>query len=922
MPGITAPTRSRCGAALLAALATTAAIAAPEQADLAEAQPQDGQQVERPEASGRVVRVFDFDERAFNLDPVPMHWIRAHHVEGMRERPGFPNWNHSSFSSEFAHSGDESFMLPTSGGSVSARLVSGVLAAIPGSDYQVSAFARTKGLQSARGRLVARLLDADGAVIEGSEANSGLIQSEQGWRMVEATLEGDFPNAAWIQIDLELLQPSQFPPDDLALQMPHVQPHLVDDEDLSGAVWFDDVAVRHIPRLDVASATPTNIFVAPETPEFTFVLRDLTGDSLVGELSLMDESGAVVQRDTITTPPGGGEIVWSPEPNGFGWRRAVLNIVAEGVVLQQGTVSYCWVPPVDPLLDEDEQGWFGLIAETTPPDRTALLPAIAQRIGAGAMTLTVWDEWMHTGSAHSIATEIEPAVDKLLDDNRQTTFALRDVPGKGDASSLVGRRLIDLLGRDELWDIALDPLVARFGQRVHLWRLGAAGDRDIVWTQGVAQALAVSLDRLSRYAPSPMWVLPADADQTIDPGLHESNAFSVMLPIAAPNDSIGALVRRWIEPEDEDHTSAMLSEFVLETHQAGMYGSESAAIALAQRTILAWSAGARQLSIIQPWTHTGKAPGQADPSPNLAVWRTMGEHLKGRSYAGSLPIVDGVRAQILVDPSGTRCAIAAWNENAESDDATIRLHLGDDDIEAVDIFGNARTIEMIDGLHTIQLTDSPIFIEGVDPGLILFHAGFRIEPSLIRSSATVHDVEIVIRNPFPTSIVGRFRVDEPSDWKINPRVHRFSIGPGAEQRFPAEVSFGVAEIAGVKPVSLDVDLAATKTYPRITLRSNVEVGLSDLEMLPSVLVDTVKDRVVVTLQIRNLSDRPQSLEAYAMAPDRPRQSAPVSRLAPNESAIRRFYFRGNATRLRGEIIRVGLTEVDGPGRLNGIVKVN
>ena len=874
-------------------------------------------QVERPEASGRVVRVFNFDERAFNLDPVPMHWIRAHHVEGVRERPGFPNWNRSAFSDRYAHSGKESFMLPTSGGSVSARLVSGVIAAIPGSDYQITGFVRTEGLDVSWGRLVARLLDADGNAIKGSEADTGLIHAETGWRAVEAQLSGNFPNAVWIQIDLELLQPAQFPRDELATTMPFVEPHLVNAEDMSGAVWFDDIVIRHVPRLIVVSNTPSNIFLAPERPEFRFILRDLTGDALIGELTLTDETGAVVQRDTIETPPGGGVIEWSPKADGFGWRRATLNIIADGVVLQRSSVSYCWIPPMSTVDDSD--GVFGLIAETTPPDRTALLPEITRRIGARAVTLTVWDEWMHTGSAHSIASAIEPAVDRLLDDDRLVTFALRDAPSRGDASALVGRRLINLLGQDELWDIALDPLVARFGQRVHTWRLGAIGDRDLVWAPDVSSALAVSLDRLSRYAPAPRWILPVDADQLIEPALHEANGFSVLIPTAAPNEAITPLIARWTTEENENTGDV---EFVFETLPHARYGRRQSAVALAQRAILAWSAGARRLSIVQPWTHTGQAPGQIDPWPELGVWRTMRDRLAGRRSAGTLPIADGVRAIILVDPSGTRCALAAWNERAYPSEAVIALHLGEEPITLVDIFGNETPVEMIDGIHTVALTESPVFIEGVDPGLILFHAGFHFEPALIRSSAKVHTVDLVLYNPFSTSIAGRFRVVEPSDWKINPRVHRFNIRPGAEQRFPMEVSFSIGELAGVKPVTLDVELAAMKTYPRITLRTNVEIGLRELELLSTVLVDNKRDRVVVTLQITNLSNRAQSIEVYAMAPGRPRKSANVSKLAPNQSTIRRFIYRGDAEAMRGRSIRIGLLEIDGPGRLNEVVRVH
>jgi len=872
--------------------------------------------VERPEASGRVVRVFDFDEREFNLDPVPMHWIRAHHVQGVRERPGFPNWNRSAFSDKHSRSGNESFMLPTSGGSVSARLVSGVLAAIPGSDYQIAGYVRTEGLSVARARIVARLLDAEGEEVPSSQSDSGLILSNHGWSFAVAKLAGDFPNAAWIQIDLELLQPGQFPRDERAAGMPHVEPHLVREEDLSGAAWFDDLTVRHIPRLDVASTNPTNIFVAPERPEFRFVLRDLTGDELTGELTVIDETGGALRRETVRMPPGGGELRWAPESEEYGWRRVELRVIADGVVLQSGSVSYCLVPPAREI--PDGGGLFGLIAETTPPDRTTLLPELARRIGAGAVGVTVWDEWMHTGSALAIASTIEPPVDSLLDEDRAVTFALRDAPAKGDASELVGRRLIDLLGRDELWDIAIDPLVARFGQRVHAWRLGAIGDRDIVWARDVESGLRESLERLRWFAPSPRWVLPVDAEQRVAKELRAAHSFSVRLPVAAPNESVSPLVKRWLAESPED---AAEIEFVIETHPHEVYGRRAAAVGLAQRTTLAWGAGARRLSLVQPWTHAGEAPGRIVPGPELGAWKTLRDRLSGRRYAGELPIAEGVRAMIFVEDRGERSMVAAWNESAEPEHAIIQLHLGDGEISVADIFGNETALAPTEGVHTIELTDAPVFIEGVDPGLVRLHAGFRVEPAMIRSAAKLHEVELVIQNPFPTSISGRLRVVEPAEWTINPRAHRFNIGPGQEERFPVQVSFGVGELAGTKPVTLDLELSAEKDYPVITMRSSVVLGLAELAMSPTVFVDTESDRVLVTLQITNLSDRQQSIKAYVMAPGRARKSANVSNLEPNQSTIRRFIFKGDAESMRGESIRIGLLEIDGPGRLNGVVEI-
>ena len=76
--------------------------------------------VSRPDTSGRVVKVFNFEEAKTNPGDVPRGWFRSFD-EPSHARPGFPDWNKASLSytteGGVAFGGAGSVMLPTRGGS-------------------------------------------------------------------------------------------------------------------------------------------------------------------------------------------------------------------------------------------------------------------------------------------------------------------------------------------------------------------------------------------------------------------------------------------------------------------------------------------------------------------------------------------------------------------------------------------------------------------------------------------------------------------------------------------------------------------------------------------------------------------------------------------------------------------------------------
>lgn len=885
-------------------------------------------------AAQRVIRVFDFEEQDFNAEDVPQYWIRAQHNPPLRNRPGFPPWNKAGFDTARSVSGEFSVKAPIDGGSVSLRLAPGVIAAIPGADYVVTGRVITQNLSRAGARVVARFLDERREPIPGSDSSSQVIRASADWAEVRCELRGVHERAAWIQVDLEVLQPRELDRarrKELGHEQPDednpVQSNKVWLEDIHGAAWFDDVVVYQLPRVELATTSPANIVAAPDRPTVVAKVRDLTNESLRAQMRVYDLDGRVVASREDTLPPGGRTLEWTPTLPGFGWSRTVLELFApDGTFVARATTDFLWTPPVLPSRAAESRR-FSLIAESVPREHFATLPELMRRVGVGAAQLAVLDTKITSTEVRSFARRIDPIVQALLDRGIDLTFAVTGVPDElAEILQIDVREPMELLGwvtpfgAIPPWTLYLNAILDRFGQRVARWQVGRTGEANPFWRPHLGSELETVRKELSRLVPSVEVALPWRAEQAVDDRVAGKGAVTVSLPASIPIDAIESYIRYW--------GARVESTVVIETPDPDLYGRRAAVIELVKRAAAAWRADAQRLGLDADWTPADRYSAPA-PEPTLAVWRQLVERFGGRRIVADMPLSDGLRAMILraATPGARDGALLAWNESAPADRAFLSTYLGGEPVTVVDPFGNATTVPLVDGVHTIPLTDTPVFIEGVDVDLALFRAGFAVDPSFVPAEATVHQLDLVLRNPFPAGISGRVRIAEPraDRWKIEPRIFSFNIPPGGVQRLPLEVSFGLAEEAGQRTVVAEIELNAVREYPILRVSAPLEIGLSTLQMTPTytfvrneagALVD-----LVVTVSIINQGDRPTTLRGFAVAPGYPREQAPVSELGPGQSTVLRFTYRGGGERLRGEKVRVGVIEVDGAGRLNKSVTI-
>lgn len=869
--------------------------------------------IDRPGGANRVVEVFDFEEAERTLEPVPMHWVRTLHLpERGVKNPGFPRWNDARFDNSHSVSGAYSVMLPTRGGSTALRLASGVVPAIPGADYAVSTHLRTAGLEHAKARLVARLLDDHNQAISGAETASPLHVSDDGWTRVEVLLPGRFPDAAWIQIELQVLQPDVFEDADPPA-------HVARLEDVNGAAWFDDVLIRQTPRISLGSNNPINIIVAPERPTITTTIRDLTGETLTARVIIRDIDGRLIDTREITVPRGARSLPWTPDLPEYGWYNADLRVRGESdEIVGERRLDFVWAAERSRKSGPDADR-FAIIADSLPTSHSGFLPELVSRLGSGAITLAAWTPDLTPERIDEHTSAMAPVVESLLSAGQAVTMifspppeSLHELARRGGVS--VNRLLAD---DPEVVNPYVAHIVARFGQRVRRWRLGTEVETPPLDADELSDAAVTLTDLLTRLAPDPTPVAPWNASQALPEGLTDVTEIALDVPATFQSPHLEHLADA-LPGVGETTLSLELLDPV-------RFGRRAGAVELARRVIRAWRIEPGSIAIDAPWrAEHFDDDATIEPTANFAVYRNLVDRLAMRRVVGSLPIGFEAVALILEGPGPD--AIVAWrHEPGGVSTESIETYLSDKPVEVVDIFGNRRVVEAVDGAHRIKITDEPTFIEGIDVNLARFRAGFSVDPQFISSTASEHTLRLGVSNPWPSTISGRLRIVEPEHWRLAPRVIPFNIPSEARQTFDFTASFGVGEEAGPATFVVEFDLMAEQRYPLIRVADQVEIGLPTVQLAPSYRIERNDEGELadlsVTLLITNVSDKPQTLTAFAMAPGHPRKSAPISEMPPNQSIVKRFFFPDAAKTLRGRSIRVGLTEIHGFGRLNKTVYI-
>jgi hypothetical protein len=946
------------GPARLLALAAAAFIhtAAPAQPEPAAETPT----IARPSVAGRVVKIFDFEESAYNPSPVPLGWFRSGStLDDPNRRTGFPHWNQAELyfgedATRVAH-GIGSVILPTRGGSAAIALDPGVVPIFASADYWVSAMVRTHGLAHARASLRASLMDASGAEIPGSVAYAPLVLAEEAWTPMGVEVVGVHPNAAYLRIELLLLQPSDAPGATRA-------PFQTFKEDVKGDACFDDVVIVQIPRVELTIDATNNVLEGDVKPVLHAQVRDLSGERLSIEVRVIDLNGNVVDQSRSALGVGQGSVTWSPKLPAFGWYRATMDVVGPNGRVGGTAADFVWVPAPAPTpmartgrrLATGADRALGIAFTNLPSSFYASLPSLLEQANAGWATIDGWERADDEATITKRAASLRPVIDTLAAEGRSLVLALARTPASlAAAARRPSEDVWTILSRpDNVAAPYLAAITDPLGQSPVRWQVGAPGDDEAFWR--TAADLRTAKGQIARHSAAPSLVVPTTPDVAWSAAnlraLGDDSAWIVSVDDTLSPEGVGNLARALALPFRD---SAAAPERVVLMRQAdpNVYSMSETARRLALSIAEFWANGRDadhfdprlSIALEQPWRI---APGRRpflSPTPEFAVWRALAGALADRVVVAPFNEVPGIRGVVLApgpnSPPGREGALLLWNVGA-TDNSFVESFLGDADLRIIDAFGNSRPAPsaaprpgQTGRAVRIDVGEWPVLVEGVDVNLVRFLSRLNLDDAFLPSTGDVHTRHIELSNPWPQPVSGRVVILEPGGfestgktrdrrWRIGPRVLPFVIDPGQTVRLPFDISFAPSEEVGKHAMVLRVDVAADRDYGSVFTSRPLEIGLPGVRMdVTYSLQGSNSQDLIIEAVVANSSATPLTLDLTAFAPDLPRVKGIITELKNGNRATVRFPYPGGYAKLKGKRVIVTGVEPDGGRRLTASIQI-
>ncbi|MHC4785811.1 MAG: hypothetical protein ACYTE6_07575, partial [Planctomycetota bacterium] len=641
------------------------------------------------------------------------------------------------------------------------------------------------------------------------------------------------------------------------------------------------------------------------TPILRAVVRDPTTERLSGRMLIYDVGGRPVSSTSFPLPQGSWRRSFDLADLEIGWYRAVLEVENPQQLVGRRSLDVVVLPARDRSPREQRFGIVLPSLETGGP--VSVTRKLARHVGAAHALVPLWDDIESAPPVESAA--LRGTVEELLERGVEVTLV---VPG-------LARKLARLPQPDPpaaggaaeggpTWLSALRHAAMTFGLGVPRWLIGAPGGAESLELVVGDQARLVldAADRaMAGIVPQPVFLLPWPAEyEPVEAPV--DRGFWMTVPYHVRPEALADYAAQWPVGDRPLFTT-------IERLPAGAYAPCDRAADLMLRGLYGWRAGLPRMAITAPWACRDHRAGTM-PDPSFAAWRTLADQLDGRTFGGALPVADGIRCWILAGSAARDTALVAWSERAEPDAAVMRMLLAEGPVQVVDAFSGRRDVEPRDGVHTVDLGPRPLFIEGVDPGLAAFRAGFGIQPSFLTARHQVHECEMLLSNPWSNTITGTLRLQAPEGWRVTPRIHRFAVPPGQIEALPISVVMRPGAPTGGARIEGEVELIADRPY-RLRVHANLNVGLENIEFAAHWRVDrnerTGTDDLIVTQTITNNGPRPVALYAYVSAPGMSRQRHPVGNLTPGQKTVQTFRLPDGARLLAGKRIRVGVIDDDG-----------
>ncbi len=872
------------------------------------------------------IRMYDFEEyKAGNFETMPRDWYimgrppmtndaRFNDVPlhaKLKVISGFTIHSTVRFDpKQSPRNKNHSLYLKINRDNAGAFLGIGALPVVPGSDYRIGFRVKTRGLKRSHAIVRVYYVDRDKKIIGQSEDVTAKIQTKGQWHEYSLRLSGNYDQATYIGMQVEIIQPVFDPKSPLGK-------HQLVLKDLEGEAWFDDITVWQLPSVDVSTQSDVNIIRDPDKPMLTVSVRDLSGNPMRTKVSIYD---AAMTRVAYREEPAGdgapSSWKWGLDLKKYGWYMVDMSIHEAGgenkTPLARTLRTFLWLGKGDALV-VPELNKFQIILEGLDNRGMKLIPEFAKQSQISSFLVSAWSEKTTIAGMPQRLTSLGEMFAGLTRDGRHAQVSLFPMPTQ--LVSLARRRESDVLGvfskKMDLWVGYLLPIIMRQGQNVEQWQVGSFDFVDEVITAGLTERLGKFSKNFTNLAPHPSLVLPWSLHASrVDMGSLDV-IYHLDLPVHVAPESIKEMLGGW---QGEKAPRSILHLNLLDARR---YSHVDRGIDLAFRMLYAWQAGAKSLSMSKPFVQIRKNSGdRLLPDAALGVYTHMAQLLRGRNFVTWLKFKPGIKCMVFDGRSSGMMAI--WSEDAAIEDRKIQLYLGEN-VKAFDVNGNPVAIELKGHQHQIKIGSAPIFLTGIDTHLAVFRSRFKLDQPFILSHQIKHGRMLEIYNPWDRTISGTLRMTDPKKWTIKPEMTEFFIAAGETYRLPVTVRFPRSETAGKKMLGAAVEFVVKNQY-KIKLQTQVEIGLKDIEMDVNLLLEPSKqggsDDALVIMIVSNKGKKPISMYGFASLKTYAMLQKPIQNLQPGQKMTKIFRFKNAGEVLKKFKIRAGIREINGPATLS------
>lgn len=462
----------------------------------------------------------------------------------------------------------------------------------------------------------------------------------------------------------------------------------------------------------------------------------------------------------------------------------------------------------------------------------------------------------------------------------------------------------------EEWRPQLDYLIARHGNHLDRWQLGADGSDLFVTQPKMQQVYKRVYQEFTSLMQKPDLAMPWPAWYDLEGDLPATVALSVP-PSVLPSQL--SLYTQDIRGREGHNLSLSL-----ELLDRSQYGREVQIRDLAQRFIYALACDMQRIDVPLPLSvRRENTQLVKQPQELFMILRTLTTTLAGAVYRGRVPLADGVEA-FLFDRGG-RGVLALWDRGNAPGVKRLAVNLGPSPA-SVDLWGNVTPLlRDPNSKNDVQLVvgPTPIFLVDIDGPQAELRASLAIDQPLLESSFEPHARHIRFNNPYRTAIAGMLRLKAPPGWTVNPPTFNFSLNPGETFDREITIEFPYNSFAGQKTVSCEFALQG-ESNSSFSVPLTLNLGLSDVGMQTLALRDG--DNVIVQQMISNYGEKPINYSAFAVFPGQARQERLVTNLAAGRTTMKRYRFTHVPP--AGKVnIRVGVKELDGMRILNDEIPI-